>query len=74
MEQNQQSTAEQYSEQIEQLMELGRTQGYLTYAEINDLLPEDLIDPESVSYTHLFLFVAAWQRLLLNKFVVEFAA
>ena len=46
MEQNQQSTAEQYSEQIEQLMELGRTQGYLTYAEINDLLPEDLIDPE----------------------------
>ena len=46
MEQNQQSTAEQYSEQIEQLMELGRTQGYLSYAEINDLLPEDLIDPE----------------------------
>ena len=46
MEQNHQSTAEQYSEQIEQLMELGRTQGYLTYAEINDLLPEDLIDPE----------------------------
>ena len=42
MEQNQQSTAEQYSEQIEQLMELGRTQGYLTYAEINDLLPEDV--------------------------------
>jgi len=41
-----QSTAEQYSEQIEQLMELGRTQGYLTYAEINDLLPEDVIDPE----------------------------
>ena len=27
-------------------MELGRTQGYLTYAEINDLLPEDVIDPE----------------------------
>ena len=46
MEQNQQSSAEQYSEQIEQLMELGRTQGYLTYAEINDLLPEDVIDPE----------------------------
>ena len=46
MEQNQQSNAEQYSEQIEQLMELGRTQGYLTYAEINDLLPEDAIDPE----------------------------
>ena len=46
MEKNQQSTAEQYSEQIEQLMELGRTQGYLTYAEINDLLPEDVIDPE----------------------------
>ena len=46
MEQNQQSTAEQYSEQIEQLMELGRTQGYLTYAEISDLLPEDVIDPE----------------------------
>lgn len=46
MEKNQQSTAEQYSEQIEQLMELGRTQGYLTFAEINDLLPEDAIDPE----------------------------
>lgn len=46
MEKNQQSTAEQYSEQIEQLMELGRTQGYLTFAEINDLLPEDAIGPE----------------------------
>ncbi|OOF70697.1 RNA polymerase sigma factor RpoD [Rodentibacter caecimuris] len=46
MEQNQQSNAEQYSEQIEQLIDLGRNQGYLTYAEINDLLPEDAIDPE----------------------------
>ena len=43
MEQNQQSTAEQYSEQIEQLMELGRTQGYLTYAEINDKFYGDVV-------------------------------
>ena len=49
MEQNQQSTAEQYSEQIEQLMELGRTQGYLTYAEINDLLPEDVIEQININ-------------------------
>ena len=48
MEQNQQSTAEQYSEQIEQLMELGRTQGYLTYAEVNDSLPEELVDADQI--------------------------
>ena len=63
MEQNQQSTAEQYSEQIEQLMELGRTQGYLTYAEINDLLPEDLIDPEY--YDKLLILFHFYSRFAL---------
>ena len=62
MEQNQQSTAEQYSEQIEQLMELGRTQGYLTYAEINDLLPEDVIDPEYYELYSMMLVFRFWMK------------
>jgi len=31
---------------IKQLIALGNEQGYLTYAEINDHLPESLVDAE----------------------------
>ena len=47
MEQNQQIYRRAiFRTKLNSLWNLGRTQGYLTYAEINDLLPEDLIDPE----------------------------
>ncbi|HZJ93319.1 MAG TPA: RNA polymerase sigma factor RpoD [Thiopseudomonas sp.] len=33
---------------LKELIALGREQGYLTYAEVNDHLPEDISDPEQV--------------------------
>ena len=33
---------------IKNLIATGREQGYLTYAEVNDHLPEDIADPEQV--------------------------
>ncbi|MBB5207471.1 RNA polymerase sigma factor RpoD [Chiayiivirga flava] len=38
---------EQQSE-IKQLIIKGREQGYLTYAEVNDHLPDDIVDPEQI--------------------------
>ena len=38
---------EQQSE-IKQLITKGREQGYLTYAEVNDHLPGDIVDPEQI--------------------------
>ena len=58
----------QKGSRIAELIEKGREQGYLTYADVNDHLPEDISDPDqvdeiigmindlgSVSYTHLTL-------------------
>ena len=41
MEENQQS-------QLKQLISRGKEQGYLTYAEVNDHLPDDIVDPEQI--------------------------
>ncbi|AIG03370.1 RNA polymerase sigma factor RpoD [Pseudomonas fluorescens] len=38
----------QQQSRIKELIVLGREQGYLTYAEVNDHLPEDISDPEQV--------------------------
>ena len=40
-------TAQQQS-RIKELIARGREQGYLTYAEVNDHLPEDISDPDQV--------------------------
>ena len=42
-----QNTPQQQSE-IKQLITKGREQGYLTYAEVNDHLPDDVVDPEQI--------------------------
>src|SRR5689334_24388059 len=34
--------------EIKQLISKGLEQGYLTYAEVNDHLPDDLVDPEQI--------------------------
>jgi RNA polymerase primary sigma factor len=39
---------EQQQSQIKELIARGKMQGYLTYAEVNDHLPSDIIDPEQV--------------------------
>lgn len=36
------------NEQIRNLIALGKEQGYLTYSDINDYLPEDIVDPEQI--------------------------
>lgn len=41
------ATAQQQS-RLKELIALGREQGYLTYSEVNDHLPEDISDPEQV--------------------------
>jgi RNA polymerase primary sigma factor len=38
------NSPEQQSE-IKQLISKGLEQGYLTYAEVNDHLPDDIVDP-----------------------------
>ena len=39
---------EQQQSQLKQLIAKGKTQGYLTYAEVNDHLPGDIVDPEQI--------------------------
>ena len=41
MNQNQQS-------QLKDLITKGKEQGYLTYAQVNDHLPDDIVDPEQI--------------------------
>jgi len=39
---------EQQQSQLKQLIAKGKAQGYLTFAEVNDHLPSDIIDPEQI--------------------------
>ena len=49
--------SKQEGSKIAELIEKGREQGFLTYDDVNDHLPDDISDPdqveETVSYTHL---------------------
>ena len=42
------SVKAQQQSRLKELIARGREQGYLTYAEVNDHLPEDISDPEQV--------------------------
>ena len=42
------TTTEAHKKALNRLITIGKEQGYLTYSEINDLLPEDLLTPEQV--------------------------
>ena len=39
---------EQQQSEIKTLIIKGKEQGYLTYAEVNDHLPDDIVDPEQI--------------------------
>lgn len=39
---------EEQQSQLKQLIAKGKVQGYLTYAEVNDHLPSDIVDPEQI--------------------------
>ena len=41
-------SGEQQQSQLKLLIDRGKEQGYLTYSEINDHLPPDLVDPEEI--------------------------
>jgi RNA polymerase primary sigma factor len=42
------TTTEAHKQALNSLITIGKDQGYLTYSEINDLLPEDLLTPEQI--------------------------
>ena len=42
------TTTEVHKQALNSLITIGKEQGYLTYSEINDLLPEDLLTPDQV--------------------------
>jgi len=42
------TTTEVHKQALNSLIIIGKDQGYLTYSEINDLLPEDLLTPEQI--------------------------
>src|SRR5690625_2656314 len=42
-------TAKQHQSRIRELIVRGKEQGYLTYAEVNDHLPEDISDADQVA-------------------------
>ena len=42
------SITEVHKTALKNLIKIGKKQGYLTYSEINDLLPEDMLTPEQV--------------------------
>ncbi|MBT5967527.1 MAG: RNA polymerase sigma factor RpoD, partial [Gammaproteobacteria bacterium] len=39
---------EQQQSQLKQLIAKGKAQGYLTYSEVNDHLPSEIVDPEQI--------------------------
>ena len=41
-------TGQRRSQQLKDLIARGKEQGYLTYAEVNDHLPNDIVDPEQI--------------------------
>ncbi len=41
-------SSEELHEKVKKLIKLAREQGYLTYADINESLPSDLIDPDEL--------------------------
>ena len=45
---NHENTENQQQSQLKLLIAKGKEQGYLTYAEVNDFLPPDIIDPEQI--------------------------
>jgi RNA polymerase primary sigma factor len=42
------STTKEHKKALESLIALGKEQGYLTYSELNDLLPKDLLTQEQI--------------------------
>jgi len=54
---NQESTPKMTTEAIKSLLSRGKKQGYLTYDEVNEALPEELFSPEQIDET-LMLFDA----------------
>jgi len=37
-----------YTKEVKKLIAMGKSKGYLTYEEVNDALPEDMITPDDL--------------------------
>ncbi|HBG03899.1 MAG TPA: RNA polymerase sigma factor RpoD, partial [Gammaproteobacteria bacterium] len=42
------STTKEHKQALQKLIMIGKDKGYLTYAELNDLLPKDLLTQEQI--------------------------
>ena len=42
------TTTEQQQSKLKELIAKGKEQGFLTYGEVNDHLPDDISDPEQI--------------------------
>ena len=45
------------SDQLDQLIELGKEKGFLTYEEVNDILPSDIFSPKQIDEMMVMLFL-----------------
>ena len=61
---------EQQSE-IKALISKGLEQGYLTYAEINDHLPDDIVDPEQIEDIMAWLIGGFYEELVFRGFLQD---
>ena len=43
-----QGSVSQQAQQLKDLIARGKEQGYLTYSEVNDHMPNDIVDPEQI--------------------------
>ncbi|PIE82674.1 MAG: RNA polymerase sigma factor RpoD [Candidatus Contendobacter odensis] len=68
--------SEQQQSQLKKLIARGKEQGFLTYAEVNDHLPDDIVDPEQIEDIIAMIndmgievheFVPDTENLLLNE-------
>ena len=42
-------------DQVKQLIDIGKEKGFLTYAEVNDVLPPDMVSPDQIDeLMHMF--------------------
>ena len=68
--------SEQQQSQLKKLIARGKEKGFLTYAEVNDHLPDDIVDPEQIEDIIAMIndmgievheFVPDTETLLLNE-------
>ncbi len=60
---------EEYNQKLEELVALAKDQGFITYEEINEILPMNFDDPEQID--HVLIFLSGMDIQVLNQADVE---